>query len=347
MTASDDAIVADPAPADGALNGPRKRRRAAESPLGAKPGSGDAVFAGLARGCAIFILLLMAAIAAFLVFQAISAISKDKSNFFTEFNWDPDGNLASSNGQPHFGIAAIAWGTLMTSIIGLILGAPIAVGVALFITQYAPRRLGQILGYVVDLLAAVPSVVYGLWGLLVLDNHMAGISELLHDVLGWIPIFATNGTYGSSYFTAGVVLAIMLLPIVAAISREVFRQTPRDNIEAAYALGATKWEMIRIAVLPYGRSGVSSAIVLGFGRALGETIAVALVLSTNFTIVTKILEPGGNTIAANIANSFGDAGPVGRQALIASGMVLFVITLGVNYLARTITRRGARKAVAA
>ena len=345
MTASDDAIVADPAPADGALNGPRKRRRGAENPLSAKTGSGDAVFAGLARGSAIFILVLMASIAAFLIFQAVSAISQDKSNFLTEFNWDPDGN--NSNGVPHFGIAAIAWGTLTTSIIGLILGAPIAIGVALFITQYAPRRLGQVLGYIVDLLAAVPSVVYGLWGLLVLDNHMTGISELLHDVLGWIPIFATNGTYGSSYFTAGIVLAIMLLPIVAAISREVFRQTPRENVEAAYALGATKWEMIRIVVLPYGRSGVSSAIVLGFGRALGETIAVALVLSTNFTIVTKILEPGGNTIAANIANSFGDAGPVGRQALIASGLVLFVITLGVNYLARTITRRGSRKAVAA
>ena len=357
MTASDDAIVADSAstdpvstdraPAEAAQNGPRKRRRATDNALSAKSGSGDAVFAGLARGSAVFILVLMASIAAFLVFQAVNAITQDKSNFFTEFNWDPDGNLASSNGQPHFGIAAIAWGTLMTSVIGLILGAPIAVGVALFITQYAPRRLGQVLGYIVDLLAAVPSVVYGLWGLLVLDEHMAGVSEFLHSFLGWIPIFATNGTYGSSYFTAGIVLAIMLLPIVAAISREVYRQTPRENIEAAYALGATKWEMIRIVVMPYGRSGVSSAIVLGFGRALGETIAVALVLSTNFTIVTKILEPGGNTIAANIANSFGDAGPVGRQALIASGLVLFVITLGVNYLARTITRRGARKAVAA
>ena len=347
MTASDDAILADPAPADGALNGPRKRRRDTDSSLSAKSGSGDAVFAGLARGSAIFILILMASIAAFLVFQAVSAIGQDKSNFFTEFNWDPDGNLASSNGQPHFGIAAIAWGTMMTSVIGLILGAPIAIGVALFITQYAPRRLGQVLGYIIDLLAAVPSVVYGLWGLLVLDNHMAAVSKILNSVLGWIPIFATNGTYGSSYFTAGIVLGIMLLPIVAAISREVFRQTPRDNIEAAYALGATKWEMIRIVVLPYGRTGVSSAVVLGFGRALGETIAVALVLSTNFQIVTKILEPGGNTIAANIANAFGDAGPVGRQALVASGLVLFVITLGVNYLARTITRRGARKAVAA
>jgi phosphate ABC transporter permease protein PstC len=231
-------------------------------------------------------------------------------------------------------------------VIGLLLGAPVAIGVALFTTQYAPRKLGKALGYLIDLLAAVPSVVYGLWGLLVLDNHMAGVSQLLHDVLGWIPIFATNGTYGSSYFTAGVVLAIMLLPIVAAISREVYRQTPRENIEAAYALGATKWEMIRLSVLPYGRSGVTSAVVLGFGRALGETIAVALVLSTNYNFITHFLEPGGNTIAANIAIEFGDAGPVGRQALIASGLVLFVITLLVNYAARAITRRAARKASA-
>jgi phosphate ABC transporter permease protein PstC len=371
MTASDDAILADPAPdgddlpsagspggelaggespggessGSGQSRPRRQRRRAAESPLSAKSGSGDAIFSGLVRGCAYFILVVMAAIAAFLIFQAVDAISADKSNFLTEFNWDPDGN--NSNGVPHFGIAAIAWGTMVTSVIGLILGAPIAIGVALFVTQYAPRRLGQFLGYLIDLLAAVPSVVYGLWGLLVLDQHMAGISELLHNVLGWIPIFASNGTYGSSYFTAGIVLAIMLLPIVAAISREIYRQTPRENIEAAYALGATKWEMIRIVVMPYGRAGVSSAVVLGFGRALGETIAVALVLSTNFQIVTKILEPGGNTIAANIATQFGDAGPTGREALVASGLVLFVITLVVNYAARAITRRGARKAVPA
>ena len=349
MTASDDAILGDARLADTASAGDggpgpgRQRRLSAESPLGAKAGAGDPLFAGLAKGCAVFILIVMAGIAGFLIYQTVNAVSLDKSNFLTTLIWDPDGNQATSNGQPHFGIAAIAWGTLITSVIGLILGAPVAIGVALFTTQYAPRRIGKALGYLIDLLAAVPSVVYGLWGLLILDNHMAGVSQLLHDVLGWIPIFASNGTYGSSYFTAGVVLAIMLLPIVAAISREVYRQTPRENIEAAYALGATKWEMIRLAVLPYGRSGVTSAVVLGFGRALGETIAVALVLSTNYTFITHFLEPGGNTIAANIAIEFGDAGPVGRQALIASGLVLFVITLLVNYAARAITRRAARK----
>jgi ABC-type phosphate transport system permease subunit len=187
-------------------------------------------------------------------------------------------------------------------------------------------------------------VVYGLWGLLVLDQHMSGISRLIEDVLGWIPMFKTNGTYGSSMFAAGVVLAIMILPIVAAIAREIYKQTPREQIEAAYALGATKWEMIRYAVLPYGRSGVTSAVILGFGRALGETIAVAMVLTAVPGLVTRILQPGGNTIAANIATTFGDAFTTGRQALIASGMVLFLLTLLVNYAARLVVRRSTKKA---
>jgi phosphate ABC transporter permease protein PstC len=284
----------------------------------------------------------MAAIAAFLIYQAEQAISQDKVNFLTSFTWDPDGN--NTNGVPTFGIAAIAWGTLVTSVIGVLIGAPIAIGVALFITQYAPRTLGVIFGYIIDLLAAVPSVVYGLWGLLVLDQHMGGVSRIIEDVLGWIPLFKTNGTYGSSMFTAGVVLAIMILPIIAAIAREIYKQTPREQVEAAYALGATKWEMIRYAVLPYGRNGVTSAVILGFGRALGETIAVAMVLTAVPGLVTRILQPGGNTIAANIATAFADAFTTGRQALIASGLVLFLMTLIVNYAARAVIRRSVKKA---
>ena len=311
------------------------------SALTAKAGLGDRLFGGSARGAAIFILVLMAAIAAFLIYQAEQAISVDKVNFLTSFTWDPDGNN-TPNGVPEFGIAAIAFGTLITSLIGVLIGAPVAIAVALFITQYAPRSLGTIFGYIIDLLAAVPSVVYGLWGLLFLDSHMAGVSKLISDVLGWIPMFKTAGTYGSSIFTAGVVLAIMILPIIAAIAREIYKQTPRDQVEAAYALGATKWEMIRYAVLPYGRSGVTSAVILGFGRALGETIAVALVLTSVPGLVTHILEPGGSTIAANIATSFADAFTVGRQALIASGLVLFVLTLIVNYAARLVARRAGK-----
>jgi len=310
------------------------------SALTAKAGLGERIFGGSAFGAAAFILVLMAAIAGFLIYQAVEAISADKVNFLTSFTWDPEGN--TTNGVPEFGIAAIAFGTLMTSLIGVLIGAPVAIAVALFLTQYVPRSLGAIFGYVVDLLAAVPSVVYGLWGLLVLDQHMGGVSKLISDVLGWIPMFKTNGTYGSSIFTAGVVLAIMILPIIAAISREIYKQTPREQVEAAYALGATRWEMIRLAVLPYGRSGVTSAVILGFGRALGETIAVAMVLTTVPGLVTRILQPGGNTIAANIATTFGEAYTTGRQALIASGLILFVMTLIVNYVARAVIRRSGK-----
>jgi len=308
--------------------------------LTGRTGLGDRIFGAGARAAAVFILVLMAAIAGFLIYQAVTAISVDKVNFLTSFTWDPDGN--NTNGVPEFGIAAIAWGTLLTSVIGVLIGAPVAIAVALFITQYAPRKLGSVFGYIIDLLAAVPSVVYGLWGLLVLNQHMGGISKLIEDVLGWIPMFKTDGTYGSSIFTAGVVLAIMILPIVAAISREIYKQTPGEQVEAAYALGATRWEMIRLAVLPYGRSGVTSAVILGFGRALGETIAVAMVLTTVPGLVTRILQPGGNTIAANIAVQFGDAFTTGREALIASGLVLFVMTLLVNYVARAVIRRSGK-----
>lgn len=314
---------------------PGRTRHGSSTALAGHSRRGDGLFAGGARGSALFLLVLMGAIVAFLITQAIHAISADSANFLTAFEWNPDDSPSV------WGVALVAWGTLVTSLFALVIGAPIAVGAALFISQYAPRRLAQALGYVVDLLAAVPSVVYGLWGIIFLVPHMGGVSQIVSDVLGWIPIFHYDGAPAPrSVFAAGIVLAIMILPIVAAISREVFLQTPRENIEAAYALGATKWEMIRLAVLPYGRSGVISAIVLGFGRALGETIAVAMVLSQTSGFFTRFLEPGGNTIAANIAIQFKNAFDIGRGALIASGLVLFVMTLLVNYLARWIARRG-------
>jgi phosphate transport system permease protein len=271
--------------------------------------------------------------------KAIPAVSADKGNFFTTFTWDPQGSMV-------FGIAALAFGTVLASAIALIIGVPVAVGVALYISQYAPRAVARPLAYVVDLLAAVPSVVFGLWGAIYLSPNLVPLSKFLNRYFGWIPLFAsTNQTYGKSVLVASVVLAVMLLPIVAAISREVFVQTPKDHLEGALALGATKWEMIRIAVLPYGKSGVISAVVLGFGRAVGETIAVALVLSSTYGISWHILDPGGNTIAANIANRWGDASDsISQGALIASGLVLFAITLVVNFGARAIIRRGKAKA---
>lgn len=297
---------------------------------------GDAIFRMLAQGSGALLLVIMAAIAVFLVLQAIPALKADTTSFLTTLGWAPDGTPSS------FGIASLAFGSVLTSLLALLISVPVAVGVALATSHYAPRWLARPLAYVVDLLAAVPSVVFGLWGLMYLVPIIIGPSSFLNHYLGFIPLFASNGTYGKSIFAASVVLAVMAIPIVAAISREVFIRTPQDQIEAAWAIGATKWEVIRTAVLPYGRSGVISGTVLGFGRAVGETIAVALVLSANYEISFHILEPGGNTIAANIANRYGEAAAVGRGALIASGLVLFIITLVVNFGARAIVGRSGR-----
>lgn len=289
------------------------------------------------RGSGVLILALLAAIAVFLVLQAVPAITGDRSNFLTTLSWDPDGT-------GRFGIAALAFGSALTPVLALVIAVPVAVGVALLTAHYAPRPIARPLGYLVDLLAAVPSVVYGLWGLVYLVPAMIPFAQVLNRYLGFIPLFASNGRFGKSVLAASVVLAVMILPIVAAISREVFVQTPTEHIEGSYALGATKWEVMTTAVLPYGRSGMIGGIVLSFGRAIGETIAVALVLSANYTITWRILEPSGNTIAANVANQYGQAGPVGREALIASGLVLFAITLVVNFGARALLRRDRRKA---
>jgi phosphate transport system permease protein len=310
------------AASDGAATRRRPRRR------------GDQLFHGLATGSGVVVLLLITAIAVFLIARALPAFSKAGLHFFTEKAWFPDASPAT------FGIAALAFGTLLSAVLALVMAVPIALGTSLFLTELAPPRIGRPLGYLVDLLAAVPSVVYGLWGVYYLVPRLVPVGRWLDSTLGFIPLFHDRtGTYGRSLFAASVVLAIMVLPIVAAISREVFRQVPRADREAALALGATRWEAIRLAVLPYSRGGVVGAVMLGLGRALGETIAVALVLSAAFKVDFHVLEPGGNTIAANIATKFGEAGAGGREALIASGLVLFAITLIVNVIARGVVYR--------
>ena len=296
-------------------------------------GVGDRLFRRLSMSAGIVVLLLVVAIAAFLVLKSIPALRADHANFLTSREWFQNGP------HPRFGIAALAFGTLLSSALALVIGVPVAIGVALFISHYAPRRIAPALGYIVDLLAAVPSIVFGLWGRDFLGVRVISLSAWLHHYLGWIPLFASDGPYGRSILLAGIVLAIMILPIVASLSREVFLQTPRANEEAALALGATRWETIRTAVLPYARPGVIGAAMLGLGRALGETIAIALVLSASFGINFQILAPGGNSIAANIANSFGEADATGCGALIASGLVLFAITLAVNMVARGVIYR--------
>jgi phosphate transport system permease protein len=307
---------------------------AASLRLANKGGRGDVVFRWLATAAGAIVFVLLGAIAVFLVVKAIPSLQADKTSFWTTKTWSPfQGNAA-------FGIAALLFGTVLTGVLALAMALPVGMGVAIYITQYAPRRIATLLGYITDLLAAVPSVVYGLWGLYFLLPHLVGIQLFLAKYFGWIPLFANPNNQASifskSVFGASLVLAIMVLPIVAAVSREVLRQVDSAHKEAALALGATRWEMIRTAVLPPSRPGIISAAMLGLGRALGETIAVALVIGDAFKISPHILVPGGNTIAANIANSFGDSDTTGRSALIASGLVLFVLTLGVNLVARYI-----------
>ncbi|HVF04620.1 MAG TPA: phosphate ABC transporter permease subunit PstC [Frankiaceae bacterium] len=302
----------------------------------------EAAFRGGTAASATLVFVVIVAIAAFLVHKAVPALDGNSASFLTERQWLPDREPS------RFGIAALVAGTIVTSVAALVLAVPVALGVALFVSEYAPPRLKAPLGYVTDLLAAVPSVVYGLWGVFFLVPRMQKLQEFLAAHLSWVPFFrVTPGepVGGRSLFAASVVLAIMVLPIVAAISREVFVQVPQSHREAALALGATKLEAIRIAVLPASRPGVVSAIMLGLGRALGETIAVALVLSAAFTPSLRLLRAeGGNTIAANIATKFGEAGVPGRGALIASGLVLFAITLVVNVVARAILFRNRRAA---
>ncbi|MER7679361.1 phosphate ABC transporter permease subunit PstC [Streptomyces sp. NPDC096934] len=295
--------------------------------------TGDRVFIGLSRGSGILLLVIMAAIAAFLTYRAANAISKDHGNFLTTFEWNTNLEPAS------FGIAVLAFGTVVSAIIAMALAVPVSVGIALFITHYAPRKLGGPIAYVIDLLAAVPSIVYGLWGAIVLVPHLNGLFGWLDHYFGWTGIFEWQGGAPRSMLAVGILLAIMIIPIITNVSREVFRQAPQMHQEAALALGATRWEVIRMSVLPFGRSGVISASMLGLGRALGETMAVATVLSPTFEINASLLDPGGGTFAQNIASKFNEATPFGQDALIASGLVLFVITLLVNGGARIIINR--------
>jgi phosphate transport system permease protein len=319
-----------PAPGDG----PGLRRSG-----GSTVQRGDRIFAGLSTGVSVVVLVLLAVMMLFLVGRAWPALRLAKLRFFTERQWFPDAP------KPRFGVAALVWGTVVSSVLALLMAVPIALGSALYVTEYARPVVGRWIGYLVDVLAAVPSVVYGLWGLYFLVPRMIGLQRWMGEHLGFVPILRNSQhLYGRSIFAASVVLALMVLPIVAAVTREIFRQVPQDMREAALALGATRWETIRTSVLPASRSGILGAIILGLGRALGETIAIALVLAVTFDINVHVLVPGGNTVAANIATKFGEAGAVGRPALIASGLVLFLITLVATAAARGVVRRTGRAA---
>jgi phosphate transport system permease protein len=291
---------------------------------------GDRVFAGGATAAGILILVVLAGVALFLVTEAWPALTA------------PAADVPGGEGLTSY-IAPLIFGTLLAAVIALVVATPLAVAIALFITHYAPRRLAAGLGYVVDLLAAIPSVVYGFWGIFALAPALVPFYTWAEEHLGFIPLFAGPASAtGRTMLTAGLVLAVMILPIISAISREVFSQAPALHREAALALGATRWEMIRMAVLPYGKSGIIGGAMLGLGRALGETLAIALVLSVSGGITFNLISSSNpSTIAANIALQFPESTGLAVNTLIASGLALFVITLAVNMLARWVVNRRA------
>jgi len=290
---------------------------------------GDVVFAGAARAAGITILAALAGVALFLTLESVPAMTTPSDE--------------SGSGNILVYVWPLLFGTLLAAAIAILLAAPLSVALALVISHYAPRRLAKPIGYLVDLLAAVPSVVYGLWGIGFLGPQIYDVYGWLASHLGWLPFFAGPAS-GRSILTAGIVLAIMALPIITAICREVFAQTPTLHQEAALALGATRWEMIRMTVFPYGRSGIVSAVMLGLGRALGETMAVAMVLSASGVITFNLISSvNPSTIAANIALKFPEATGVDVNVLIFSGLVLFLVTFVVNFLGRGIAARGAVK----
>lgn len=324
-------------------------QRAGRSGSAKKPGSApearrvsgrarpsDRIFKFLSAGSATLIMVILAGVAIFLIVKALPAITAD---------WTK-GDLAGGTTAGHADFwsytGPLIWGTIWSAFIGLLMGGPVAIGIALFISHYAPRRLAGALAYLVDLLAAVPSIIFGLWGIFTIRKFLLPFQLWLNHHAGWFPLFGgTPSSTGSTMFAAAVVLAVMILPIITSITREIFLQTPRLHEEAALALGATKWETVRLAVFPYARSGMVSAILLGLGRALGETMAIALIMSPSLLFSLRLFTDNQNsqTIAANIALNFPESNALQRDALIGTGLMLFVISLVVNFTARFVIGR--------
>jgi phosphate transport system permease protein len=304
----------------------------------ARPGKGprrlgDKLFSGLALGAGLVILALLAGVAIFLVSEGWPALTADASEL-------PNGESLLSY------IGPLVFGTVLSAGLAIIIAVPLAVAVSLFITFYAPKRLAHLLGSIVDLLAAIPSIVFGLWGIAVLGPASVDFQRWLNDHLGWIPFFdGPASATGRTMLVVGFVLALMILPIISAITREVFSRTPRAQIEGALALGATRWEVIKMTVLPFGKSAIIGGSMLGLGRALGETMAVAIILSVAGDVTFNLISSGNpSTIAANIALQFPESSGIDVNVLIASGLVLFGITLLVNMAARWVVSRGEAEA---
>lgn len=294
----------------------------------------DQLFKFVASAAGSTIVIAIGLIATFLLVRAIPALRANTVNFFTSAQFD------TTSGELAFGIRDLLMVTVLSSVTALALAVPVAVGIAVFLTQYAPKRLSRFFAAMVDLLAAVPSIIYGLWGIFVLGPVLEPLAKFLNKNLDWIFLFRKGNVSlagGGTIFTASIVLAVMILPIVTSVSREVFRQTPHMQIEAAQALGATKWEVIRTTVLPFGRSGVIAASMLGLGRALGETVAVLIILRSAAKPGDWSLFDGGYTFASKIASAAAEfSEPLPTGAYISAGFALFVLTFVVNAAARAV-----------
>lgn len=304
--------------------------------LSGRLGRADRFFHGGATISGVIVLGIMVAVGLFLSIEASQALVKTGASFLTTSEWQVD--------RGRFGIAAVLLGTVLIALVAVVIALPVSMGTALFITEVAPTWLRSSLIALVDLMAAVPSVVYGLWGAYLLQGQVIGISRFLNTWFGWIPIFAVSGTdpssplsnatvYTASTFVAGVVVAMMVMPIQCAVMREVFSQVPVGEREGAFALGSTRWGMIRVVTLPFGRGGIIGGTMLGLGRALGETIAVLMIISPRFDLNLHILEAGSNSVSSLIALRYTEASDLGLSALMAAGLALFAVTLIVNFIA--------------
>jgi phosphate transport system permease protein len=303
----------------------------------------DLSFRGITGAAAVLIIVVLLGTAAFLVDKALPALRHyGVTSFLSSSRWAPSEATATGTHNP-YGILQFVYGTLITSLIGMLIAVPASIAIALYITDVAPRRLRKPLSWLIDLLAAIPSVVYGFWGIFALIPALKPIGTKINDSLGKVPVigkFFAGPFFGVSYFTAGIILAIMVLPIITAICREVFATAPRTEKEAALALGATRWEMLRIAVLPRSRSGIVGAAILGFGRAVGETIAVTMVIGNSVLAISTSIFGQGATMPSVIANEFTEATePFHLSALFVVGMWLLIVALLVNTVGRLIVRR--------
>ena len=305
-----------------------------------EPRRSDKVFRGLVTAGGLSSLVILGLIAIFLGYRGFEVIVQEGFGFITNSDWsvtvDENANVIESN----FGLAAMLVGTILCALVAVVIALPISVFTALFLNFYAPDKLKKFLVAIIDMMAAFPSILFGIWGFLVLMPSAEYWAKLIHKYLGWIPLFDLQvPVYTRSPFVAGVVLAIMIIPIITSVSREVFSQAPLDRIQAAYALGATRWAMIKAVVIPHGRNGVTGGAMLGLGRAMGETVAVFTVLNIVFQVNWQVLLGAGGNVASLIILKFGEANPYEIKALMAAGLVLFMLTLLVNAVANVIVKK--------